>query len=153
MRVPSPEFVIVPLLMSDFSALKAVERAGQKTPWPDSELLAEVASEHALHFCVRSLGDASFSAFILCRLIIDELHIHNLCTHPDFRRRGYGRALVLHALAVARSRNGAKAFLEVASSNLPAIALYRSVGFNMDFERKQYYASGENALVMSASLS
>ena len=152
MMASSSDFVVAPLLVSDFPQIRAIERAGQKYPWSDDALRDELASDHALHFAACPLSGEMLSAFILCRLIIDEVHIHNLCTLPRCRRCGQGRLLLMHALGAARSRSAVKAFLEVASSNLAAVSLYSSAGFRVDFERKNYYASGEDALVMSAAL-
>jgi [ribosomal protein S18]-alanine N-acetyltransferase len=147
-----PAVIIEPLRKDDLAECATIERAGQPAPWSMDDLRAELENGQAFHFGIRSPESGKLSAFILCRLILDELHIHNLCTLPALRRRGYGRALLLHALAAARRRNGTTAFLEVAATNDGAIALYRSAGFSVDFIRKGYYASGDDALVMSSAL-
>lgn len=54
--------------------------------------------------------------------------ISAVCTHPDFRGRGYARLLVA---AVAREiyRSGETPYLTVLQSNTGAIGVYESVGF------------------------
>ena len=72
-----------------------------------------------------------------------EAHILNICVHPDVQRRGYGRRL-LYALCIrADTLDVERAFLEVRPSNLAAINLYRSAGFEQIGVRPSYY-QGEN---------
>ena len=43
---------------------------------------------------------------------------------------------------------GAVTFLEVRTDNVPALALYRSEGFEVVGTRRRYYASGADAFTM-----
>ncbi|HEV2577553.1 MAG TPA: GNAT family N-acetyltransferase [Acidobacteriaceae bacterium] len=54
--------------------------------------------------------------------------ISGLCTHPEFRGRGYAPALLAHMLQLHRAA-GLRSYLHVASSNPTAIALYERLGF------------------------
>lgn len=80
--------------------------------------------------------------------VADELHVMNVATRSDRRRRGIGRALVDAAVAYARARRVRHALLEVRRSNRPAISLYRSVGFFAMGVRTRYYADDEDAVEM-----
>ncbi|MHB1949438.1 MAG: ribosomal protein S18-alanine N-acetyltransferase [Gammaproteobacteria bacterium] len=94
-------------------------------------------------------------AFILATLRVGETHILNLCVHPSFQRRGYGRELLLHVLAVAKSKGDGMAILEVRRSNISAIQLYEQQGFIKIGERKNYYPAQkgrEDALVFAKDL-
>jgi ribosomal-protein-alanine N-acetyltransferase len=144
--------LFVPLGKADFQRVRAVETEGQKNPWTDSLLKEELFHRHGFHFGVRTAAAGSLAAYILCRLFAQELHIHRLCTRPALRRQGYGRALLKHALAAARSGGARVAFLEVGTSNTAAVALYKRLGFAVDAERKRYYADGNDALLMSRAL-
>ncbi len=55
--------------------------------------------------------------------------IANVAVHPDFRRRGMGRALTQKALEHIRDHRVSEAWLQVRNDNLPALALYLSLGF------------------------
>lgn len=59
----------------------------------------------------------------------------NVETHPDYRRRGLSRALLLAAAAAARTELEADTLVIVADPDYLAIDLYRSVGFT-DAERQ-----------------
>ncbi len=54
--------------------------------------------------------------------------IGNIATHPDHRRRGYGRQVVA-ALVQAHLDAGRRVFLMVYQTNTAAIRLYESMGF------------------------
>lgn len=54
--------------------------------------------------------------------------IANVAVHPDFRRRGIGRALTVRALEHIREHGASNAWLQVRDDNPSAIELYRSLG-------------------------
>ena len=76
---------------------------------------------------------------ILCRVAAGEMEVLTLGVTSAARRRGVARALLAAALPVARDLGAAKAFLEVAVDNDPAIALYERLGFRATGLRKSYY--------------
>lgn len=57
--------------------------------------------------------------------------LFDIVTAPDRRRNGYARRLVRAMLARAQSRGATMAYLQVIGANEPAIALYRSLGFEV----------------------
>ncbi len=59
--------------------------------------------------------------------------VSGVCTHPDFRGRGLARALS-RAVAAAIEARGERPFLHAWRTNLPAIALYESLGFELRTE-------------------
>jgi ribosomal-protein-alanine N-acetyltransferase len=88
-------------------------------------------------------------AFVIAWLVLDEVHVLNLMTHPERRRRGCGRALMEEIVAFARRRCAKRVLLEVRRSNRPALALYRSLGFFVTGLRARYYADDEDAVEMA----
>jgi ribosomal-protein-alanine N-acetyltransferase len=87
-------------------------------------------------------------AFLLAWHVADELHVLDVATHPELRRRGYGRALMQQSLAYAREHTIRHVLLEVRRSNGPAIRLYRDCGFFAMGLRKKYYPDDEDAVEM-----
>jgi ribosomal-protein-alanine N-acetyltransferase len=140
------------LTADDFSEVKKLERLGQKTPWSDESLLSELTDANAFHFGIMTTNNRGLLAFALSRIVLDEIHIHHLCTHPDFRRNGLAKKLLGSVLGAACSKGVKKAFLEVAASNTAAFSLYKKMGFSVDFIREKYYSTGDDAFVMSRSL-
>ena len=62
--------------------------------------------------------------------------IFDIVTHPDHRRRGHGRAVVLGLLRWGAQGGADTGYLQVEPSNEPAKALYRDLGFS---EAYQYW--------------
>ena len=86
---------------------------------------------------------------------IGECHLLTLCVHPDHQQRGYGRKVFNLLLERASKLEATECYLEVRQSNLPAIGLYRSMGFVQIGERKNYYpahGAREDAIIMSRQL-
>ncbi|MGC3998770.1 MAG: ribosomal protein S18-alanine N-acetyltransferase [Anaeromyxobacter sp.] len=91
--------------------------------------------------------------FIVFWLVHDEVHILNVASAREARRRGIGRALMLEAHEAGRRKSAAISTLEVRRSNLPALALYQSLGYRQVGVRPNYYAEErEDAIVMILDL-
>lgn len=58
--------------------------------------------------------------------------VQNVGVLPEHRGLGLGRALVLKALHGFRNARLRRVYLEVTAENLPAISLYRSIGFRLN---------------------
>ena len=59
--------------------------------------------------------------------------ISAVCTHPNFRGRGYAAALTTQ-VAQGISERGELPFLHVAPDNHPAMRLYQKLGFQLRIE-------------------
>ncbi|MBN1813181.1 MAG: GNAT family N-acetyltransferase [Anaerolineae bacterium] len=58
--------------------------------------------------------------------------IENVITHPDFRRRGVGKAILDRAIETAKQAGCYKVMLLSGTSRKEAHALYEKVGFSKD---------------------
>lgn len=56
--------------------------------------------------------------------------MHHFAISPSCQQKGYGRRLAIDSLAFAREK-GAPMKLEVLRDNLPAVQLYKSLGFEV----------------------
>jgi Acetyltransferase (GNAT) family len=63
-----------------------------------------------------------------------------VATHPDYRRRGIGRALTEHAMLQARQKGAKELWLQVRADNPTAIKIYRDLGFVERARRTTYQA-------------
>ena len=59
-------------------------------------------------------------------------------THPDFQRRGLGRAVMLEGLHRLQAWGMTSAILGTGSKNVPAITLYEQVGFHTETQLLTY---------------
>jgi [ribosomal protein S18]-alanine N-acetyltransferase len=82
-------------------------------------------------------------------LIAGEGHISTVATHPSWRGKGYGEAVVVGLLGLAIATHADYVVLEARVSNTVAIALYEKYGFRHVGIRKQYYREeNEDATLM-----
>ena len=66
-------------------------------------------------------------------------YVKRVVVHPDYRGRGLSRKLMEHVVAYARNELGLDAIdLHVWDSNMPAIRLYESLGFQLQ-HRELYF--------------
>jgi ribosomal-protein-alanine N-acetyltransferase len=148
MAVSAP-LVVGPMRMADVAAVLEIERLSFSAPWPAFAFEQELTANRLAHYRVARLGDRVV-AFGGIWLMVDDAHITTFGVHPEHRRRGIGRRLLLELADVALELGSARMTLEVRISNEPAQALYRSFGFVEGGRRVAYYSDdGEDALVMT----
>lgn len=82
---------------------------------------------------------AAPGGFLLARAIAGEAEILTLAVAPRYRRRGVAAALLEAAAGVAETMHAGAMFLEVASDNAAALALYQQAGFHQAGVRRRYY--------------
>lgn len=136
---------------ADIEKVIAIERASFQFPWSTRFFLDELQVD-----CARSLlaeVEGRIVGYVLFWFLPEEVDIHNIAVHPDFRRHGVGRLLLEQVVAAARHQDRVRVTLDVRFSNVPAQNLYRSFGFVTRGVRKGYYSdNGEDALVMAFEL-
>jgi len=72
----------------------------------------------------------------------DYREISGLCTHPEFRGRGYAQILMTQLMRDHREA-GLKSYLHAAANNTNAIALYERIGFTPRGEFPMYMVTRE----------
>jgi ribosomal-protein-alanine N-acetyltransferase len=148
MAVSAP-LVVGPMRMADVAAVLEIERLSFSAPWPAFAFEQELTANRLAHYRVARLGDRVV-AFGGIWLMVDDAHITTFGVHPEHRRRGIGRRLLLELADVALELGSARLTLEVRVSNEAAQALYQSFGFVEAGRRVAYYSDdGEDALVMT----
>ncbi|MCL4533461.1 MAG: ribosomal protein S18-alanine N-acetyltransferase [Deltaproteobacteria bacterium] len=87
--------------------------------------------------------------FFIYYNVLDEMHILDITVSKEMQSKGIG-SLMLSTVIKKKSEAGIKHFfLEVRTSNIAAINLYKKLGFKIFMLRKKYYEdNGEDALCM-----
>ena len=89
------------------------------------------------------------AGYVGSQTVLDETDMMNVAVHPDFRRQGVARALILALTEELKNRGSHCLTLEVRASNDPARALYESLGFVLVGTRRNYYHNPkEDALIL-----
>lgn len=135
--------------IADVVALQAYAFPSSDPGHASAVQLREELARPFAHLWVARDDGARVLAFLLAWLVVDELHVLNVATHPDHRRKGMARLLMDHAIGFSRAHKGRLVLLEVRRSNAAAIALYRALAFFAMGVRRAYYADGEDAVEMA----
>ncbi len=141
--------VVEPMRLEDVPSVHEIERLSFSTPWPAHAFEQELRNNRLARYLVARAGERVVG-FAGVWLMVDEAHVTTFGVHPDWRRQGIGRQLLLNLCELSTSIGARRMTLEVRVSNDVAQALYRSFGFEVAGRRPHYYTDdGEDALVMT----
>lgn len=134
----------MPLHCGHLDAVLAIVAQSAEKRWKRQDFAYFLAHSNA--FCVGVADiEGKLQAFSLGLLDDGVLDLIYIATVPAARQRGLGRQL-LHAYQGDPRVRGIT--LEVAEGNLPALALYKSVGFSPAGLRRRYYENRYDALLL-----
>lgn len=140
------------MIREDLDQVMAIETASFTMPWSRNLFLSEFRNK-PVSLMLAALSDGEgrvVVGYIVCWVFVDEIHILDLATIPQGRRRGIAGELVHAALRTGYEWGARKAFLEVRESNIAALELYRKLGFVQTDVRREYYELPlESAIVMN----
>jgi [ribosomal protein S18]-alanine N-acetyltransferase len=153
LKPPLPFLQLRPLRPSDIDAVLAIEKHSFPTPWQASSFHYEVTENRLANYQALTVrqGDqpARLIGYAGYWLLVDEIHISTIATHPEWRGRGLGELLLLNMLYMAYEEPAQLATLEVRRHNTVAQALYQKYAFEVVGERLRYYQDKEDALIMT----
>lgn len=132
----------------DLPAMMRIERLSYPTPWPMWFFYRELRIGSTCRVLDRNGEVAGYGVMRISR---GWAHIMNVCVAPEYRGRGLARKMMDHLLQTAADKGASRAWLEVRVDNLPAIRLYRNMGFRVKRRHKGYYPmprGRRDALVM-----
>jgi [ribosomal protein S18]-alanine N-acetyltransferase len=128
-----------------------IERASFPVPWSirafEDEINRGISNLWAL------VSNEKVYAYMCFWMFDKEMHILNFAVHPEKRRQGLGRYLLVMVIDTGKSNGIENIWLEVRPSNGPALSIYKKFGFNDVGRRKGYYSdSQEDAIIMALDL-
>lgn len=139
--------------LSDIGQVHEIESLSFATPWPAHAFEQELRGNRLARYVVARAGVGSEErvvGFAGVWLMVDEAHITTFGVHPDWRRRGVGRRILLRLFDLSAELRAARMTLEVRVGNVAAQALYLRFGFTIAGTRARYYTDdGEDAYVMT----
>ncbi|QWD17031.1 ribosomal protein S18-alanine N-acetyltransferase [Polynucleobacter paneuropaeus] len=161
------ELAFLPMQSGDLDAVLSIEQISHTHPWTRGNFNDSLAAGHWA-YCIRPepkdaepgsyLDPHVLWAYCVLYPAVDELHLLNITVAPKLRRLGIAARIMRAIEGIAASRQMPRIILEVRPSNIPAITLYESLGYEKIGVRKDYYpadqASGqrEDAQVMAKSI-
>ena len=132
---------------ADLEGAAELEKLCFSLPWSVNSL--KLLTNEGIGVGMVCHKDGKVCAYGGMLVAVDEGQITNIATHPDYRRQGYGKAVVESLIKYAKNNRLVSISLEVRVSNKAAIDLYTSLGFKSEGKRKDFYtAPREDGLVM-----
>jgi len=114
-----------------------------------SECVSSHQSSAQKKLCFAALDDSNqVLGFVQFRSFVSDADLDFVLVSSHARGRGIGRLLLQNSFFFLKSNEVARIILEVGTGNSAAKGLYVSLGFVEVSRRKNYYRSGEDALVM-----
>ena len=156
--MPIPGLILRPYLPSDFEALHAMDQAcfPKTIAYGRQELKSYLQSEGAHCIVAEVSGPANpnpanpkmIGGFILTQRSPEFAHIITLDVLEPYRRQSIGSLLLQAAEREAASHGVACMYLETATTNKAAIALWKKHGYRETGTIANYYGRGQNAFEM-----
>lgn len=109
------------------------------TSWKASSFLFELKEEHSVY--LGCFEDEKLIGYICCMTVLDEASVNNFAVLPEYQGEGVGTALLREMILLLKGKGKAmaKLWLEVRVSNRGAYGLYKKMGFEDIYRRKDYY--------------
>jgi len=103
-------------------------------PEPHKSTLGEILLRIVPATCFASIRESGlrFSPLLACGIGVVQgsyMGLYDIVTGEQYRRRGYGRRIVMNLLNFGKSRGVKTVYLHVLASNEPAFRLYSGLGF------------------------
>lgn len=139
---------ILPMAREHLEQVAELEQRSFAVPWSYDSFEDELTNILAHYFVAVSPEDhvMAYGGFWA---VMDEANITNIAVHPDCRRMGLGRGLMLEMMCCALTMGAERMTLEVREHNRIAQALYAELGFLPEGRRRGYYSdTQEDALIL-----
>ena len=140
-------YVIRKMTLDDLEHVVAIDQVSFSLPWPARSFQFELTDNPASRCWVADM-DGRIVGMVVAWLIVDEIHIATFAIHPDFRKQGIGKDLLLHTLRSAKADGAVTSFLEVREGNEVALEMYRQFGFVESGRREGYYKNNDETAIL-----
>jgi ribosomal-protein-alanine N-acetyltransferase len=132
----------------DVESLMAIENICHSHPWSEKTLRSCIGGRY---FGFSLSVEQTTVGFYIGEYVASQATLMDICVIPAQRGNSYGRFLLEHFLACAKSKGATENFLEVRAKNISALMMYINQGFVEIDRRSGYYPSDmgyEDAIVM-----
>jgi len=151
------------LTPDDARSLAILHASAFARPWSPAALRAELAKPSCFGLGLlapQTPGQTDkpdqIISFVLFQRALDTADMLTLATAPAHQKQGHAGALLKTAFGHMQERGVTRCLLDVAADNMPAITLYKKLGFKQDGRRKAYYKRAGvdkvDAILMSSDM-
>jgi len=142
-----------PMTESDLDPIMEIENTVYPHPWTHG-IFSDCIKVGYNCWVLEQLSE--IIGYAVMSIAVNEAHLLNISIKLSHQNQGLGRQLVIQLCDMAKKLQVDTILLEVRPSNVTAVHLYDSIGFNEVGLRKNYYpdqnGKREDALIMAKSL-
>ena len=149
MKIRAAKVEEVPIILNLIKDLAEYEKAPDEVEANESDLIATIFAENPKVFCDVVEVDGEIVGMAIWFLNYSTwqgkhgIYLEDLFIKPEFRGRGYGKALLQHLAAICNERGYGRFQWWVLNWNSPAIEFYRALGAEAMSEWTVYRVSGQ----------
>ncbi len=142
------------MTIKDCDTVSLIEKETFSMPWSRDNFEGSVLQEnYCLLVTVSDEDDSDILGYCCFYYVLDEAEIPNVCVRKDMRGKGIAFEMMSELLRRAKALDVKDMYLEVRTSNEPARALYRKLGFRDVGVRKGFYElPKEDAVIMRLNI-
>ena len=150
MKIRAANVEEVPIILNLIKDLAEYEKAPDQVEANESDLIATIFAENPKVFCDVVDVDGEIVGMAIWFLNYSTwqgkhgIYLEDLFIKPEFRGRGYGKALLQHLAAICNERGYGRFQWWVLDWNSPAIEFYRALGAEAMSEWTVYRVSGQS---------
>ena len=151
-----PEFTLRPGTPADVGAMHELDLLCFDKPFRFDFRSMRKYATHSEAIVVIAEVEGQVGGFIIVnpsrRKALHSAYVTTLDVHPDLRRQGMARALVVEAERLAAASGAVAMQLHVYTGNESAIAFYESAGYEQLLLTEDFYNTGLDAFAYMKSL-
>lgn len=137
------------MTVKDLESIKDILISDFDDFWNYNILKDELKSENSKYIVAKF--NNKIIGFSGIKVFVDNADIMNIVVRKNFRNKEIGTVLLENLLTLSKKLGLNSLSLEVNEKNIPAINLYKKLGFENIGIRKNYY-NGKNGIIMIRNL-
>ncbi len=135
----SSSIFIRPALESDLSSIVHLDATSNPHPWGESLIIDALQTRKSWVVKSNENEDGGILGWLTASQVFDQSELEQILVNVSARRQGLAKKLMTAWLDDSEKIGVTEYLLEVRESNLSAINLYESLGFEQVGLRKNYY--------------
>lgn len=142
----------IKIIKADISNLEDIEKIEQSLTVRNlsyTSLECDLKSNSTIYFV--ALENDKIVGYVGAEMLYDHIDIIAIAIDANYRKMGIATSLLNEIISICKSKNFDSIFLEVRTSNTPAIKLYEKLGFYKINVRPNYYKT-EDAYIYKKGL-
>lgn len=138
--------------VSHLEQIEAIEKTLEHRNLSLDSIKKDLESENTCYLVAIDTTTNNIVGYIGCEVLVDHADITAVATHKDYLKQGIASTLLNTLEKHLQEKQIESIFLEVRTSNIPAINLYTKLKYNKISTRAKYYDNLEDANIMKKDL-